>query len=1852
MSGHFKLARAGRSRARGRFVFLESLEPRRLLSNTYTVLNANDAGPGSLRQALTDANNHPGPDTIAFALPGPGAHVITAGSMAYPLITDTLTIDGFSQGGAGYAGPPLIRIDGGTAHTADTAFYFYGTDNDVVQGLAITKWGTALTFNNAFSGVGNNTIFGNYLGLNTAGNSGLGNVSSGLSLYHSSNNTISNNVISANGLTTGAAAVYQDHGSGNVYIANFIGTDITGKTAIPNGGAGIYLADGSTNNRIGPNPAGANPAAQRNVISGNIGSGVTLTDAGTSANLVFGNLIGTDITGAKALGNTYQGIVLFTGASNNQITGNVISANGATNHFPGIELYGQGVSGNTIQGNFIGTDINGAAKLGNGGVGVLIHNGAANNLVGSNFDGIGDNAERNIISANGFSGVEIDDAATTGNRIAGNYIGTDVSGTLPLSNADQGVFIGYNANGNTIDRNVIAANSTSGLKFAGLEIYGSATANIVIGNSIGVNASGQLLPNGGDGVWMHYGAANNRIGTNGDGVNDAAEANVIAGSAPGYAGIEIGDVNSNNNLIAGNRIGTDITGTLPRPNGGPGIFIRDGASGNQIGGPSAVFGNIIAFNASNYAEMGGYHYDDSPGVVITGANSLNNSIRANLIHDNHGVGIDLSTNGFFDGVNVNSQNNLDAAGPNGLQNYPVLLAASAGDGAPGHGTAIYGTLNSRPNTIFTLDFYATSAPNPSLMGDAQRYLGNATVTTDSLGNATFNLGLPVATTTSDYISATATDAAGNTSEFSADLKVGTVQPTLSATTWTPLGPAPVSTLGDGTIASGRVADVVPDPTNQNVMYLVADGGGIWKTTDWPDANPIWTPLTDTQSSLDMSDGYATLAIAASNPQILYAAPSGPGGGILKSTNGGASWTLQANALFDEAHFGSIVVDPTNASIVYVSVRDSGTAPGVYKSIDGGVTWNNTTSSIFTTGSAYDLVMAPGSPQTLYATVVGAGAASGIYKTTNGGGLWTHLDAGLLIGTAIGWGARVAVAPSNPNILYATLFDPSIGDPPTGDPHRYISTNAGATWTTLPALPSFDENRYWHVVLTVDPTNPAIVYVNGDHELYRSTDSGQTWQGIFGEDPVNVRFDNTGALVLTGDRGVHRWPGGLTPFENKQGNLQNAESYTLALDPSNERTIYAVTQDHGSVLKYTGNTTWNYTGGGDEVGKVIVSPTNSARLFDFTPGGPDAGPAQSIFERSDDGGATFVDKVNGLPSGVANFALASAGQQNLTMDPTNPHRLLVGVTQVYETTDDADDWHSITGNADLSAGQYITSIATAASAPNTVYAATADGKLFVTTNDGATAWQERDTGLPLDPFNHVMGMAIDSANSLHVFAVTGEDRGGSIGNHVFQTIDGGAHWTSINGNLNPELFAQAIAVDWRFATPTLYVATALGVYVSANTGATWSPLASGLPNVLVTDVQLNGNLLAASTYGRGIWEVRVGSPTDIAFSGNAVISKDLDGIDADITVNAGPTQKVLISQMSAITFTGGSGNDKLTLDFSAGNPLPAGGVTFNGGAGVNTLSVIGTRGDDILTAGPGGILFSAGGAFSNIPITAASVQSIQFIGGSGGTDALNVVSGAYTIDGSTPAVPAPLVPNVTVNVSPAAIATFTSDQRLAALNINGGIANTATTSRKTIGAAAVSIAGQGKLDLGGNDLITTTSAATIRSYLLSGYGINQDWSGSTGITSSVAAANPVVYTIGYADGGDQSAQDAGIPISPGQVLVRPSLVGDANLDGRVDFFDLSQLLGYKYNTGQPASYTDGDLDYSGTVDFFDISTVLSANYNTGLTFASAASAPSMAAAAPAMITAPAPSPRRAHHRPAGRQLLRSRKHRKSLHNARN
>jgi hypothetical protein len=508
---------------------------------------------------------------------------------------------------------------------------------------------------------------------------------------------------------------------GNVIEGNYIGTDPTGTMGQGNG-IGIDLASGT--NQIGGTSAGLG-----NVISGNTGNGVTIFGTGAAGNVIEGNLIGTDLTGTIALGNGGSGVVIV--GPGNTIggtlagAGNVISGNKAV----GVMIIGSGTTSNLVQGNFIGTDSTGTKALGNGASGVSISNGATNNTIGGTSS-----AARNLISANAREGVTI--WATSQNLVQGNYIGTDRTGTQALGNSSIGVFIFGAATNNTIGGTAAGAGNLISANTGGLAVVGNGTMNnLVQGNLIGTDSSGTMaLGNKGNGAAIGAGATGNTIGGTSAGARNLISANMGNGLIIFGAATQ--------NFVQGNYIGIDVTGAKPLGNSTNGVLIT--ASNNMIGGTTPGAGNTIAFNGND-------------GVLVN--TGTGNGIRGNSIFGHPGLGIQLVNNG------------------NNMQPYPVLKVAHSNDSDDnddeGDGkVTVVGTLNSTPNSQFTIEWFANNHCNASGFGEGETFIGSMTVTTDALGRAKFTMTFAIGVSSGHFITATATDANNNTSQFSRCVRIG------------------------------------------------------------------------------------------------------------------------------------------------------------------------------------------------------------------------------------------------------------------------------------------------------------------------------------------------------------------------------------------------------------------------------------------------------------------------------------------------------------------------------------------------------------------------------------------------------------------------------------------------------------------------------------------------------------------------------------------------------------------------------------------------------------------------------------------------------------------------------------------------------------------------------------------------------------------------------------------------------------------------------------------------------------------------------------------------------------------------
>ncbi len=626
----------------------------------------------------------------------------------------------------------------------------------------------------------------------------------------------------------------------------------------------------------------------------------------------------------------------------------------------------------------------------------------------------------------------------------------------------------------------------------------------------------------------------------------------------------------------------------------------------------------------------------------------------------------------------------------------------------------------------------------------------------------------------------------------------TLLDSLSLTNWLPIGPAPIGAPGVGLgFAAGRIEAAAADPGNGNVVYVAANNGGIWKTYDWNSDTPTWSPLGDAEESLDFS-GYHPLVVHPADHNLILAVVSGPspgghGAGLLKSTNGGATWQLLGNALFEGAVIGSLAVDPTDTSVLYASVWKGGPGGGVYKSTDGGQNWTNTT--LLHPGAVSDVIVARFDAQTLFAGLVGP-ASNGVYKSTHGG------DA---------------------------------------------------------ATPGTPEPRSWHLLLAVDPKNDNHVLVNDAYALYETKDGGTSWTRAdtigdgsksIGDDWVNAGFSANGIALITADRNVYHYASNQKTWESKQGTLQVTLFYDVTPDPLDLNVAYGVSQDHPAALKFDGTDEWAYMSAGWEMGKVLVDPSGTDRLYVSNPLNP-----VNFVARSANGGQMWKTIFKATDFDANDYPFAGSTQRSFAMDPSDPARLVIGTTQVWETTDATaanPTWTGISGvlGGATASQQYVTALAIAPSAPKTIYAATADGHLWATTNGGAS-WKKRDTGLFGTGAGKIVDIRIDPSAPGRAFAV-GAGKGSVWYLHK---VGRSLQWKNISGDLPPYLRVGTIFVDWAYATPALYLGTTRGVYHSVDLGSHWSPFGFDMPNTLVTDLQsTSGDVLFAGTFGRGAWAI--------------------------------------------------------------------------------------------------------------------------------------------------------------------------------------------------------------------------------------------------------------------------------------------------------------------------------------------------------------------------------------------------------------
>lgn len=683
---------------------------------------------------------------------------------------------------------------------------------------------------------------------------------------------------------------------------------------------------------------------------------------------------------------------------------------------------------------------------------------------------------------------------------------------------------------------------------------------------------------------------------------------------------------------------------------------------------------------------------------------------------------------------------------------------------------------------------------------------------------------------------------------------------ITGSVWQSLGPKPIQG-GQTTPASpvsGRVADVAVDPNNANHWLIGAAQGGIWQTFD---GGSTWSPTSDDQPTLAMG----AIAFAPSSANIVYAGTgeatfggdSYGGAGVLKSTNGGSSWSLVASSPFTKMGFSDIKVDPTNPNVLLAAVARSMGVPlgqgAVYKSTNGGVSWSQKLA-----GVATDLEVNPFNFNIQYAGIgeIAGSAQNGLYRSFDGGETWSILPGPW--NDSVGGIGRVelAISPSNPEVLYISIQD-AINTPPQPTDRELLgvwrTTNASSpspSWTALPSDSFFSSNRQWfydHDAI-VEPSDPNTLYLGGQFNLKKF--DGINWTDITTGPTSGIHADQqtfawAGNRLITGnDGGVWSTTDEGINWTNHNNELSITQFYLGSMHPTDPNFAIGGSQDNGT-SRWSGTLGWDLVLTGDGASSAIAAANPNTHWA--------LSAQRLLIFRTTDAGFT-------RPLPAADFGIDKAGVPFIAeMEKClhNDNLFIAGTDNLWKTTDffsaggpTGPTW-TVNG-PEMGRGIVSMAFAPLDNSCNTYAFATNSGEIRLTT-DGGVNWKDLDSANAV-PGRFITDLAFDPTNSNVLYlTLSGFDEGTPTQpGHIFKTTNSLAPsptWSNISTPVN--LPHNALVVD-SSAPNNIFVGTDLGVWNSTNGGSTWTVTGSGMPYIAVFDLQLNPSTgrLIAFTHGRG------------------------------------------------------------------------------------------------------------------------------------------------------------------------------------------------------------------------------------------------------------------------------------------------------------------------------------------------------------------------------------------------------------------
>jgi photosystem II stability/assembly factor-like uncharacterized protein len=673
----------------------------------------------------------------------------------------------------------------------------------------------------------------------------------------------------------------------------------------------------------------------------------------------------------------------------------------------------------------------------------------------------------------------------------------------------------------------------------------------------------------------------------------------------------------------------------------------------------------------------------------------------------------------------------------------------------------------------------------------------------------------------------------------------------------------------GPFRGGRTVGATGVPGQPNVFYIGVNNGGVWKTTDY---GHTWQPIFDDQPT----GSIGALAVAPSNPEVIYVGSGeglqrpdlSTGDGIYKSTDGGKTW--RHLGLRDAQQIGAILVDPKNPNLVYVAALGhpygANEERGVFRSTDGGENWQKILYKDIDTG-AIALVFDPSNSKIIYADLWSArqgpwengawqGPGSGLYKTTDGGDTWKQLTKGLPTFEQGLGRIGIAVAPSDPNRVYATVDATRGGG-------IYRSDDAGESWEQVTA-----ERRVWgrgsdFAEIDVDPTNKDVVYCSAV-EVYKSTDGGKTFTGFKGApggDDYHTMWinpDNPRIMILAVDQGAVVTVNGGETWSSWY-NQPTAQFYHVITDNQFPYWVYGGQQESGSAgVKSRGDNgaisfrDWR-TVGVEEYGYVAPDPLNPNLIYG--------------------GKATRFDATTGQVQNVAPEVLRSGKYRFLRtapimFSPVDPHVLYLAGNVLFKTNNGGMNWEIISPDLSRehpevpeSIGVFrrpemttqprrgvIYAIAPSPKDINTIWAGTDDGLVHIT-KDGGKTWKNI-TPPDLTSWSKVSQIDAGHWDTSTAYIAVNRIRLDDQKPHIYRTTDSGTTWKEIVTGL-PTAPINTVREDPQ-QRGLLFAGSETAVFVSFDNGDHWQSLRLNMPATSIRDLVVHNDDIVVGTHGRSFW----------------------------------------------------------------------------------------------------------------------------------------------------------------------------------------------------------------------------------------------------------------------------------------------------------------------------------------------------------------------------------------------------------------